>query len=288
MTGEIKAIDILNYLFTPESSKRDWDDQEDIQEMLSRILKIPLGTKLPGRPGLTAEEFVAKMDEAGVEKVMFPAIKMYSYLYRKMVMDVTIDEVYEQVKQFPDRLIGLAGYDPGRIMESVDDIEKSVKEYGFKGVYVHCQGFNRPYDDRKWYPLYETCARLGVPVSMQIGHSLERMPSEPGRPITLDLPALDFTRCNFIGSHTGWPWCEEMIAMASKHRNVYVDISAHMPKYLEASLVRFMNSRGRNKTLWGSNGLDLKVCLDGFYALNLKDETNKRVLRENAIELYKL
>ena len=288
MTGEIKAIDILNYLFTPESSKRDWDDQEDIQEMLSRILKIPLGTKLPGRPGLTAEEFVAKMDEAGVEKVMLPAIKMYSYLYRKMVMDVSIDEVNEQVKKFPDRLLGIAGYDPWRIMESVADIEKSVKEYGFKGVYVHCQGFNLPYDDRKWYPLYETCARLGVPVSMQVGHSLERMPSEVGRPISLDLPALDFTQCTFIGSHTGWPWCEEMIAMASKHRNVYVDISAHMPRYLEASLVRFMDSRGRNKTLCGSNGLDLKICLEGLYSLKLKDETYQRVLRENAIELYKL
>ena len=123
---------------------------------------------------------------------------------------------------------------------------------------------------------------------MQVGHSLELMPSEAGRPIYIDKVALDFPELKFIGSHTGWPWCEELIAMASKHRNVYMDISAHLPEYLDRSVVQFMDTRGRNKVLFGTNAFGLERCKQQLLGMPLKDETKQKVLRDNAVKVFNL
>jgi hypothetical protein len=281
MNEEIMAIDILNYPFTPGGMKKFWSSPE-MKEMASRVL----GGNTP--QGTSPEEFVAQMDEAGFEKVFIAAVKMGSYRGRWLANDFTNEEVYEMIKSFPNRLVGLASYDPLNIMESLRHIENSVKSYGFKGVYAHTLGWDIPADDRRMYPCYVKCIDLGIPFSMQIGHSLELMPSEVGRPIYIDKVALDFPELTFIASHTGWPWCEELIAMASKHPNVYIDISAHLPRYLELPLVQFMDTRGQNKVLFGTNAFGLKRCKQQFLELKIKDDTKRKVLRENAEKVFRL
>ena len=233
MTEEIMAVDVMNYPFTAEGMKKFWSSPE-MKEMADRVL----GGHTP--QGVSPEQFIAEMDDAGFEKVFIAAVKMGSYRGRWLANDFTNEEVYEMIKKAPKRLVGLAGYDPMNIMESLRNIEIAIKEYGFKGVYAHTMGWDISPDDRRMYPCYIKCIELGIPFSMQMGHSLELMPSEVGRPIYIDKVALDFPELAFIASHTGWPWCEELIAMASKHSNVYIDISAHLPRYLEPSLVQFM------------------------------------------------
>jgi hypothetical protein len=285
MAEEIKAIDVMNYVFTPDVMKPFLESRE------MKMMGISMfGGKVPGiwTAGLEPEEFITQMDEANVEKTLICAFKMWSYRDRKFIYDTTIDRAQEIISKYPDRLVGLATYNPFRIKESLEDMERAVKEYGFKGVYVHtlCYGL-RP-NDRVMYPCYAKCVELGIPFAYQAGHSLEHLPSEPGRPMYLDDVMLDFPDLTIIGSHTGWPWCEEMIAMAWKWPTVYIDIAAHMPRYLDKSLVQFMNTRGRGKVLWGSNGLNPEVLIDELMKLELREETYKKVLRENAIKVYKL
>ena len=253
-----------------------------MQEMAERIL----GGHVPR--AASQEQFVAEMDAAGFEKVFIAAVKMGSYRRRWLANDFSNEEVHQMIKMRPDRLIGLCGYDPLNIMESVRSIERAVKEYGFKGVYAHTLGWDIRADDSRMYPCYAKCIELGIPFSMQIGHSLELMPSGAGRPIYIDKVALDFPELVFIASHTGWPWCHELIALASKHCNVFIDISAHLPKYLDPGLIQFMDTRGRDKVLFGTNGFGLKRCKQQFMELKLKEETKRKVLRENAVRIFKL
>jgi len=281
MSDEIMAIDVMNYPFTPESMKKFWSSPE-MKEMADRVL----GGHTP--QGVSPEQFVAEMDEAGYEKVFIAAVKMGSYRGRWLANDFTNQEVYEMTKNYPDRLVGLASYDPFNIMESLRNIETAVKEYGFKGVYAHTLGWNIPPDDRRMYPCYVKCIEFGIPFSIQIGHSLELMASEAGRPIYIDKVALDFPELTFVASHTGWPWCEELIAMASKHKKVYMDISSHLPRYLDRSLVQFMDTRGQDKVLFGTNAFGLKRCKQQLLELPLKEDTKRKVLRENAVRLFKL
>lgn len=282
--AENKVIDVLNYPFNPEQQKRFWGTPE-MKIMIDTLIKS--GGPPPHVEG-TPEEVIAQMDEAGVDKVMIAAVKMYSWRQRRMGVEYTNEEVYELVKYNPKRIIGLAGYNPFDIDESLKGVEKAVKEYGFKGVYGHFESFGLPANDKKLYPLYAKCVELDVPVSMQIGHAMEVLPSEPGRPIYVDEVALDFPKLKFIISHTGWPWCEEAIAMAWKHANVYLDVSAHNPKYLDKSVIQFMDTRGRDKVMFGTNSWPFKFILDQFYVLPIREETKQKVLRDNAMRVFKL
>lgn len=280
---DIKAIDCMNYHFGQKFMETH--KTAEIQQMFKILFG---GGRVPPYRAKTPKEFVGEMDAAGYEKAFICAVKMWSYRDHKLIMDFTADDIYELVKEYPDRLIGVVSYHPFRIEDSLKEIDKAVKQYGFKGVYFHALGHNLRLNDRKLYPCYAKCSELGIPVAMQVGHSLEILPSEVGRPIYIDEVALDFPNLNFVLSHTGWPWVEELIAMAWKHENVYCDISAHLPAYLHKELVEFMNTRGRNKTLFGTNNMGMKLYKDQFMALPIKDETKVKVLRENAVKLYKL
>ena len=279
---DIKTVDVMNYPFTPELQEIFWGGYE-LQIMLKNIFKghIPMVQ-------CSTDEYVELMDKAGYDKVMISMPKIFSWHDKKLAIDYNIDEVYETIKKYPDRLIGLAPYDPHDPVKSVYDIERSVKEYGFKGVYSHTLGQNIAPDHRLMYPCYVKCIELDIPFSLQVGHSLELLPSDPGKPIYLDQVALDFPELKIIGSHTGWPWCEELIAMAWKHPNIYLDISAHLPRYLDKSIIKFMTTRGQNKVLFGTNGLGLELCKKQFMELEMKESVRSKILRENAIKLFKL
>jgi hypothetical protein len=208
-----------------------------------------------------------------------------------MVWDIPEEEVAEAISQFPGRLYGLCGFNPLERMNGVRRVERAVRDLGFKGVYIHTYGFGIPLNDRRYYPLYAKCVELGVPVSMQVGHSAERMPSELGRPIHLDDIALDFPELQLIGAHTGWPWTEEMIALAWKHENVYLGIDAHHPKYLEPSLLHFMRTRGQNKVIYGTNypAVQHKESISIIRSdLGLSEKVAQKILHDNAARVYGL
>jgi uncharacterized protein len=279
------AIDFHCNLFTSESIRRNWYEAPEIH----RLIKWwKMEERVQGR---TVPEFLQVLERAGCDKVLVPAIRMFSYKRKTLVWDITEEEVLEVVNQANGRVVGLAGFNPFRGMESVRQVEKAVREYGFKGCYIHPYGWGLPLNDRKFYPLYAKCTELGVPVSMQVGHSAEHMPNEFGRPIYLDDIALDFPELNIVGAHTGWPWTEEMISLAWKHENVYLGIDAHHPRYLEPSLVNFMKTRGQNKVLWGTN---YPAVLHGEAIpvirgeLGLTERVAEKILHGNAAKVYGL
>ncbi len=284
---EIQAVDVMNYPFTRTAQEKFWGSPE-MDHMRRTALRGRSIEEIFPDVSSTAEEFVAKMDQAGYEYVMLAAVKMGSYRRRWLAMDFSADEVYELIHKYPNRLIGLAGYDPFSIYESVREIERAVQEYRFKGVYAHTLGWGIRPNDRRMYPCYLKCVELNIPFAMQIGHSLEVMPSEAGRPFYIDEVALDFPELKFIASHTGWPWCEELIALAWKHQNVYIDISAHLPRYLDHSLINFMESRGQDKILFGTNGFGMKRCKEEFLNLTLPEQAKVKVLRQNALKVFRL
>ena len=180
-------------------------------------------------------------------------------------------------------------YDPFRIEASLFEIERAVRDYDFRYVYFHPLSYGLPPNDRRFYPLYAKCTELGIPVGLQVGHSAEVLPSDGGRPMLVDDVAIDFPNLRINLSHTGWPWVDEWCSMLWRHPNVYGDISAYFAKSLDERLVRFMDSsRGRNKVLFGTNGLGLERCKKEFLGLDTKDETKCAVLHDNALRFLGL
>jgi predicted TIM-barrel fold metal-dependent hydrolase len=283
---DIKFIDIMNYYMYDERGKKLFYSGPES----GLLLKTAAAVMLP--PPMSTKEYVGTMDKAGYEKCFMCAFKMGSYRNRSYNIDYTNEVVYEEVKKFPDRLIGISGYDPFDIANSIRSLEKSVKEYGFKGVYAHTLGWGIPANDRRMYPVYAKCVELDIPFSMQIGQSWEPLPSEPGRPIYVDSVALDFPELRFVCSHTGYPWVEECVAVAWSRENIFIDTSAHAPNTIPqrmAPLMSFMASgAGRNKVLHGTNGWPLERIRPMFEALQMKEENFQAICRDNAIRIYKL
>jgi predicted TIM-barrel fold metal-dependent hydrolase len=283
MAQDVKAIDFMYYVATPEFIAK-WNDAKK-GELLCRMERA-----IGGLPSFDSiGDMVRKMDEANVERVFITQTKMWSHWNKWMYMDTTLEEVAQYTRVHPDRFIGLAGYNPFRIKESLREIEVAVREHGFKGVYVHIYGFDIPLHDPKMYPLYAKAVELDVPVSMQVGHVLEAMPSEHARPIYLDRIACDFPDLRMIGAHTGWPWVEELISVCYKWENIWLGIDAWMPKYLKPEVIQFIGSRmGQDRCLWGTNGLPWKESLDQVEQLGLKPEAKRKLIRDNAVGLFRL
>jgi uncharacterized protein len=238
----------------------------------------------------TPADCVADMDRLGYDHIVVTATKMWSYYWHHgFIIDTPIEAVGEAVAQSGGRIIGAASYNPFRITESLAEVERGVKEYGFKYVWFHPLSYGLAPNDRRFYPLYAKCVELDIAVGFQVGHSAEVLPSDVGRPMLADDVAIEFPDLRINLSHTGWPWVDEWCSMLWRHPNVYGDISAYFPKSLDERQVRFMNSsRGRDKVLFGTNGLGLQRCLEEFNQLPISDATKQAVLHDNAVRFLKL
>ena len=281
--SEPKAIDCLFPLLL-----REWKESWVQATNSPGELKCPVEAAW-GEGYADGEALIAAMDEAGVETVLATDLLAWSYRRQtRFALDMT-ERIAELSQRYPGRVYGLADYDPNDIRASLRKVREDVTERGFKGVYVHIYGYDIPLDHRKMYPLYALCEELGVPVAMQVGHVLEAMPSEHGRPIQLDRIACDFPGLTIVGTHTGWPWVEELIAVATKWPNVYINVSAWLPRYFSPALVQFLRTRtGARKVLFGSNGLSWKRYLEGFAQLELRPDTLQQILYDNPRKVYGL
>jgi predicted TIM-barrel fold metal-dependent hydrolase len=88
-----------------------------------------------------------------------------------------------------------------------------------------------------------------------------------------------------VCGHIGYPWTEEMVAVARKHENVYIDTSAYTARRYPPELVAYLKSRsGRQKVLFGSNYPMVlhQQALEDLDALTLDPETTELFLAGNA------
>ena len=66
--------------------------------------------------------------------------------------------------------------------------------------------------------------------------------------------AIDFPELTIVCGHIGYPWTEEMVAVARKHERVYIDTSAYTARRYPPELVAYLRtSGGSRKVMFGSN-----------------------------------
>lgn len=204
---------------------------------------------------------------------------------------ISNDEVASFVRAHPRRLAGIASVDLHRPMDAVRELRRCVRELGFRGLRIVPWLWGLPPDDRRYYPLYAECIELDVPFCTQVGHTGPLMSSEPGRPIPyLENVALEFPELRIVAGHVGAPWTGEILSLARKFPNLYVDTSAYKLARLPADFVEYMRGRGVRKVLFGTNYpmLTASACLDGIESLGLGNEARRLFLSENARRVFAL
>ena len=237
------------------------------------------------RQDLSAAQLVAMMDQAGVDRVLLCA------WHRPGKWIITNDTIAEFVYQFPERFIGVATVNLEKPVEAVHELERAVRDLGFKALRIIPWLWNRPPNDKFYFPLYVKCIELDIPFCTQVGHTGPLMPSEPGRPIPyLDEVALTFPELRIVAGHIGYPWTDEMIAVAWKHENVFIDTSAHAPRYYPPQLLHYLKTYGQDKVLFGTNfpQLSWEKCVQQVQAMNLPPDIQAKFLGENACRVFRL
>jgi predicted TIM-barrel fold metal-dependent hydrolase len=204
---------------------------------------------------------------------------------------ISNDEVAGFVKEAPDRLVGVGSVDISRPMDAVRETRRCVEQLGFKAIRVLPWLWELPPTHAWFYPVYIECCELAVPFCTQVGHTGPLKPSEYGHPIPyIDQVALDFPELIIVGGHIGYPWTEEMIAVCTKHPNVYIDTSAYTVKRYPPNLISYMARHGRTKVMFGTNWpmIPPKKALEGLDEVGLDEEAHELFLSGNAARVFKL
>jgi hypothetical protein len=235
--------------------------------------------------GVSPEQMVEMMDQAGVEKVMLSAMS------RPGSWIVSNEDVARFVQQFPDRFVGVAAINLEKPLEAVHQLRHTVKDLGFKAVRVLPWLWQRPPNDKFYFPIYVACIELDIPFCTQVGHTGSLLPSEPGRPIPyLDEVAVTFPELAIVAGHIGTPWVDEMISVAWKHKRVYIDTSAHLPQRYPQQLIHYIRTYGQDKVLFGTNfpQFSFGKCIGQLSSLELPEVVLQKFLSENACRVFKL
>ncbi|MDA8017315.1 MAG: amidohydrolase family protein [Thermoanaerobaculia bacterium] len=234
---------------------------------------------------MTVEMTLRAMDAADVE------IALLSAWCGSDGWLITNEEVKRQVDTAPDRFRGVASVDLRSPMDAVREVRRWAGEEGFVGVRALPWLWDLPPNDRRFYPVYSACVDVDVPFCTQVGHTGPLCRSEPGRPIPyLDDVLLDFPELTIVGGHVGFPWIDEIVSLALKYSNFYVDTSAYALHRLPPTFRAFMRGPGRSRVLFGTNWpmLSPERCLEGLGELDLSDEGREAFLSGNARRVYGL
>jgi predicted TIM-barrel fold metal-dependent hydrolase len=255
-----------------------------VQQDMFASLRRWTGDQIPSGD-VPVELTLAAMEAGGVDQALISA------WYGPEGALISNDEVASFVAQGGGRLVGVASVDLRTPMDAVRELRRAVGDLGLRALRIVPWLWGWPPNDRRYYPLFAACIDLGVPFCTQVGHTGPLRTSETGRPIPyLDDVALEFPELTIVAGHIGYPWTAEMVALATKYPNVYIDTSAYTIRRYPPELVAYLRAHGRHKVLFGTNYpmiLPDKALAD-LSSLGLDDEARDLFLAGNARSVFKL
>lgn len=236
---------------------------------------------------------IALMDAAGIDVAVLPAEDAETTMGIKTPNEAVAAFAYKQ----PDRFLAMAAVDPHKGIKALVDLEKAVNELGMKALCLEPWLHKLPSNHRYYFPIYAKCVELNIPVWIHSSiNFMTQTGMDFGKPAYLDEVARFFPDLIIVAGHGGWPWVNEMIAVAWRNSNVIIDISAVKPKYLERNgsgwemLLNYGNGLLQNQIVFGTAWpmLPFKETIQGIRDLPLKVEVQNKWLGENAKRIFRL
>ncbi len=179
-------------------------------------------------PHPRASELIKYMDKADVD---------VAFALREGMMDTcgyatcmsTNGFVMQEIAPYPDRLYLECNVGPvlrRGVKHAVWELEYLVKNCNAKLCKVYQPEDDGPLNDPRMWPFYEKACELNVPLTIHMGMAyVMPQPTRYTLPIQLDDVLLDFPELQVIAYHMAWPYHEEIIALAGKHKNLYLSVS---------------------------------------------------------------
>jgi predicted TIM-barrel fold metal-dependent hydrolase len=116
----------------------------------------------------TGDKRIKMMDELGIDTQVLslssPGVEQLNADIGTPVAKESNDFLAQTIKKFAGRFIGFAALAPKRPEEAADELERCVKELGFKGWNTHSNYGDSYLDDLQYRPILARAAGLNVPI----------------------------------------------------------------------------------------------------------------------------
>ena len=185
-----------------------------------------------------------------------------------------------------------AAVDPFKGEAAIEQAKIAINNLKMLGFHFHPIMGHYSVDDKRLYPLWETINALHVPVMIDVGTTGmgAGLPGGMGaiirhaHPMAIDQLAADFPNMTIVAAHPGWPWVDEMTAVALHKGNVYWELSGWAPKYFPDSLTRDARGRLQDKVMFGSDypSIPYERLLREWEELGYSDEVKEKIFHANA------
>lgn len=248
------------------------------------------GTRDPVRSvGRMVEELTA----AGIARAVLLAWDAETATQRPPLSNDTVARI---AREHADLFVPVASVDPHKGARAVAELERAASRLEMRGLKLHPQMQAFYPDEPRWEPLWRRAEELRLPVVVHTGTSGLGAGSPGGdgirldyaRPLRLDAVAAAHPDLQLLCAHAGWPWHEELLAMALHKSNVWIDVSGWLAKYLPEVVLQYANGRLSHRFLFGSDYpfLDPERCLSSLKERPWRDGALDGILWRNASELF--
>lgn len=238
-------------------------------------------------------EYLRMYDRLNAKHVILKARDAQSTLGFKIPNEV----IANFCQQHGPRFIGFAAVDPHRGVQALEELEHAIRNLGLRGLNV--QGFEHllSINDPKLMALYEKCVDLDIPVNIHCGINFSLSSKAIyGHPLALDEVLTAFPTLRVCASPPGWPWISELVAMAWRHPNLWIGLSAVRPKLVGVSgsgyepILRYGSSLLKHRIIFGSGYpmISVERSVDEIHGIGLDDEIRDAWLYANACNFLRL
>jgi len=211
----------------------------------------------------------------------------------------TNDYVAGMRDRHPQRILqAWAAVDPLKGPAAIAEAQHAIGDLHMLGFHFHPIMGRYSVDDARLQPLFEVIESLKVPVMIDVGTTGmgAGLPGGLGsklrhaHPLAVDELASNFPNLTIVAAHPGWPWVEEMTAVALHKGNVYWELSGWAPKYFPESLKKDIRGRLRDKVMFGSDypSLAYERIFSEWEGLSYPTEIMEGVFHKNAERVLKL
>jgi 5-carboxyvanillate decarboxylase len=175
--AEMKKIDVEAHFYTNEYQEyllsRKEAPREELHNGYLRLWygpKIwePHGREIESRLMDTGDGRIRVMDKAGVDMQVLslatPGCEQFEAEQGTYYSKKTNEALSEIINKHPDRFVGLAALAVQNPQEASVELERSVKQFGFRGAKINSHVGDSYLDDVKYWPIFETAEKLDVPL----------------------------------------------------------------------------------------------------------------------------
>lgn len=122
---------------------------------------------------------IAEMDAAGIDMQVLsltsPGVEQLEAREAVPMARQVNDRLAEAVQKHPDRLAGFAALPVANPAAAADELERTIREHGFKGALINGHSRGRYLDDAFFWPILERAEALQVPIYLH--------PTPPPQPV---------------------------------------------------------------------------------------------------------